>query len=80
MINTSTFDDLLVLYVYDELKEKRKRTIEKRILNDNNVLDSFVKLDSMVSELTKTKPRMSDSSIESILSYSKSMNAIRKRS
>lgn len=80
MINTSTFDDLLVLYVYDELKEKEKRAIEKRISNETDVLDSFVELDSMASELNKTKPRMSNTSIESILDYSKSMSSIKKRS
>ncbi len=80
MINTSTFDDLLVLYVYDELKEKEKRTVEQRILNDNKVLNSFVKLDSMALELNKTKPKMSETSIEAVLMYSRSRNAIRKRS
>ena len=75
MINTSTFDDLLILYVYDELEEGRKQKVEKIILDDEKSLNSFVRFDSIAGEVEKTKPNMSERSIESILSYSRKINA-----
>lgn len=73
MIQTFTQLDL-IRFIYNEITTEQHREIELALLCDNELMEEYKSLKSTVNELTKVSYNPSNSTIETILNYSKSTN------
>ena len=71
MIKTFTQDDL-VRYIYQETTAEESIEIETALIFDETLSDSYNELSKTVGLLKQAQVKPSDSSIDRILSYSKS--------
>jgi hypothetical protein len=73
MIKTFTHHDLL-RFIYNELTNEEYQKIELALLCDNELMEDYKKLKSTVRTLDKLTYEPSNSTLETILNYSKSTN------
>ncbi len=71
MIKTFTQDDL-VRYIYQETTKEENIEIEQAMLFDEALADDYAELSGIVSSLNGIQKEPSQSTIDSILNYSKS--------
>lgn len=71
MIKTFTQDDL-VRYIYQETTKEENIEIEQAMLFDEALADDYAELCGVVSSLNGIQKEPSQSTIDSILNYSKS--------
>ena len=71
MIQTFTQLDL-IKFIYHEITIEQHRDIELVLLCDNELMEEYKSLKSTADELTKVSYSPSNSTIETILNYSKS--------
>ena len=73
MIQTFTQLDL-IRFIYNETTTEQHREIELALLCDNELMEAYKSLKSTVSTLNEVTYNPSNSTIETILNYSKSTN------
>ncbi len=73
MTKTFTQDDV-IRYVYRETSEKENREIEKAMLCDARLQEMHREFMAIKSDLNKAVKTPSDTTINNILNYSKSLN------
>lgn len=73
MIQTFTQLDL-IRFIYNETTIEQHREIELALLCDNELMEEYKSLKSTVHALTEVTYNPSNSTIETILNYSKSTN------
>ena len=71
MIQTFTQLDL-IKFIYHEITIEQHRDIELALLCNNELMEEYKSLKSTADELTKVSYSPSNSTIETILNYSKS--------
>ncbi|MGB3181455.1 MAG: hypothetical protein WBB45_08695 [Cyclobacteriaceae bacterium] len=72
MTETFTLTDL-IRFVYHETSETENRAIERALLCDNELLDKYIELKVMTENLDSANTEPSQSSVDAILSFSKSL-------
>lgn len=73
MIKTFTQLDL-IRFIYNETTTEQHREIELALLCDNELMEEYKSLKSTVNALAEVSYNPSNSTIETILNYSKSSN------
>ena len=73
MITTFTPHDL-IRFIYNETSKEQNRAIELALLCDYELREEYNKLKSTLGALTKVSYEPANSTIETILNYSKSTN------
>jgi hypothetical protein len=73
MIQTFTQLDL-IRFIYNEVTTEQHREIELTLLCNNELMEEYKVLKSMVNALNEVSYSPSNSTIETILNYSKSTN------
>ena len=70
-----TFTQLdLIRFIYNETTTEQHREIELALLCDNDLMEAYKSLKLTVSALNEVSYNPSNSTVESILNYSKSTN------
>ena len=73
MIKTFTQPDL-IRFIYNEITNEQHQEIELALLCDNELMEDYKALKSIINALTEVSYTPSDSTVETILNYSKSTN------
>lgn len=73
MTKTFTQDDV-IRYIYNELSGSELEEIQQAILCDSVLENMYKELNTLKKELEKSMKKPSDKTIESIMSYSNSLN------
>ena len=73
MIKTFTQLDL-IRFIYNEISTEQHREIELALLCDNELMEEYKSLKSTINTLTEVSYDPSNSTIDTILNYSKSTN------
>lgn len=73
MTKTFTQDDV-IRYIYNELSGSELEEIQQAILCDSVLENIYKELNILKKELEKSMKKPSDKTIESIMSYSNSLN------
>ena len=74
MTKTFTHDDL-IRYIYSDVSETEKSEIEQALLCEGELLEEYHRLRAIIKEIDKVEVHPSESTIKSILNYSKSVNS-----
>lgn len=72
MTETFTTNDL-IRFVYHETSDSENRAIERALLVDSELLDEYVELRCIAESLDSAMTEPSQSSIDAVLSFSKSL-------
>ncbi|WP_222933149.1 hypothetical protein, partial [Fulvivirga aurantia] len=78
MTKTFTQDDV-VRYIYEETSEAENKEIEKAFICDSKLQEMYKELNSVKKRLDHSLKQPSDSVIQSIMNYSKSLNLPSKK-
>lgn len=73
MIKTFTQLDL-IRFIYNEISTEQHREIELTLLCDNELMEEYKSLKSTINTLTEVSYNPSNSTIDTILKYSKTTN------
>lgn len=73
MTKTFTQDDV-IRYIYNELSASELEEIQQAILCDSVLENMYKELNTLKKQLEKSMKKPSDKTIESIMSYSNSLN------
>ena len=73
MIKTFTQLDL-IRFIYNEISTEQHREIELTLLCDNELMEEYKSLKSTINTLTEVSYDPSNSTIDTVLNYSKSTN------
>lgn len=73
MTKTFTQDDV-IRYIYNELSGSELEEIQQAILCDSVLENMYKELNTLKKQLEKSMKKPSDKTIESIMSYSNSLN------
>jgi len=74
MTKTFTQDDIIRYLYADNTKEERSE-FEQALMCDNNLLDEYHQLRAVIKEIGKVELEPSQSVVDNILNYSKSLNS-----
>jgi len=78
MTKTFTQDDV-IRYIYDETSETEKAEIEQALICDAHLQEMYKELNAVKRQLDHSLKQPSDSIIQSIMNYSKSLNLSSKK-
>jgi len=78
MTKTFTQNDV-VRYIYEETTEAENKEIEQALICDARLQEMYKELDAVKKRLDHSLKQPSDSVIESIMNYSKSLNLPSKK-
>lgn len=78
MTKTFTQDDV-IRYIYDETSETENAEIEQALICDAHLQEMYKELNAVKRQLDHSLKQPSDSIIQSIMNYSKSLNLSSKK-
>ncbi len=78
MTKTFTQDDV-VRYIYEETSEQENKEIEQALICDAKLQEVYKELNAVKKQLDHSLKQPSDSTVQSIMNYSKSLNLSSKK-